>query len=54
MIVLAGSLLGIVWGILTARKRGGNRLDMAQHGAAAGIAGLLVGLIVTIAIERLL
>ncbi|MBJ3761769.1 hypothetical protein ILP92_03275 [Maribius pontilimi] len=54
MIVLAGIALGIAWGITTARKRGGNRKDMAQYAAGAGIAGALLGLIATLVVERLL
>lgn len=54
MIVLAGLLLGIFWGIRTARARGGNRLDMAQYAAVFGILFALAGLFVTIAVERML
>lgn len=54
MIVLAAFLLGIAWGIRTASRRGGNRLDKAQYAAGGGIAGALLGLIVTIVVERLL
>jgi len=54
MIVLAGLVLGAVWGVLTARRRGGNRLDMAQYGAVWGIIGALAGLFLTIGLERLL
>ncbi len=54
MIVLAGLVFGALWGGLTARKRGGNRLDIAQYTAVGAIAGGLVGLFATIAIERML
>ena len=54
MIVVAGLVLGAVWGVLTAKKRGGNRLDMAQYGAVWGIIGALLGLFLTIALERML
>lgn len=53
MIVLAGIVIGILWGVLTARKRGGNRKDMAQYAAAAAIGGALLGLILTIIVEKL-
>lgn len=53
MIVLAAFLLGVAWGIRTASRRGGKPLDKLQYGAAAGIAGALLGLIVTIVVERL-
>ena len=54
MIVLAGLGLGAVWGVVQAKKRGGNRADMAQYGAVWGIIGGLLGLFVTIGLERLL
>lgn len=54
MIVLAGLVLGAVWGVVQAKKRGGNRADMAQYGAVWGIIGGLAGLFLTIGLERLL
>ena len=54
MIVLAGLIAGALLGVLSARRRGGNRLDMAQYGAVWGIIGALVGLFVTIGLERIL
>ncbi|WP_439524376.1 apolipoprotein acyltransferase [Marivita sp.] len=53
MIVLAGALLGAIIGAMTARKRKGNRADMWQYGAVYAIAFSLLGLIATIAIEKL-
>ena len=52
MIVLAGLALGVAWGGFLARKRGGNRLDIAQYAAGFGIAFMLLGLFVTIFVER--
>ncbi|WP_205518724.1 hypothetical protein [Pseudotabrizicola algicola] len=54
MIVLAGLVLGVATGAYTARKRGGNRLDMAQYAAGYAIAFMLVGLFLTIFLERAL
>lgn len=54
MIVLAGGLLGILWGAFQARRNQGDTKDMAQWATACGIAGLLLGLIATVALERLL
>ncbi|MBC24695.1 MAG: hypothetical protein CMJ32_12380 [Phycisphaerae bacterium] len=54
MIVLAALLIGIIWGVRTASRRGGNRLDKVQHATAAGIAGTLIGLVLTIFIEHML
>jgi len=53
MILLAGCLLGIFVGVTSARKRKGNRLDMAQYAAAYAIAFMIVGLFLSIAIEKL-
>ena len=52
MIILASSLFGILLGVLTARRRGGNRKDMAQYGAGFGIAFFLLGMLVTLIIAR--
>ncbi|MCI5110828.1 MAG: apolipoprotein acyltransferase [Marivita sp.] len=53
MIVLAGALLGAIIGALTAKRRKGNRADMWQYGAVYAIGFSLIGLILTIAIEKL-
>ncbi len=54
MIVIAAGLIGAIVGALKAKKRGGTRLDMAQYGAGFGIAFALLGLLATIAIDRLM
>ncbi|MCR8825542.1 hypothetical protein [Pseudosulfitobacter koreensis] len=54
MIVIACFLIGAVIGGLTARRRKGNRKDIAQYAAGYGIAFCLVGLIVTVLIDRAL
>lgn len=53
MIVLASAFLGAIIGAMTARKRKGNRADMWQYGIVYAIAFGLLGLILTIAIEKL-
>ena len=53
MIVFASLVLGVLYGVYTARKRNGTRLDMAQFGAVYGMAFTLVGLFVTFGIDRL-
>jgi hypothetical protein len=53
MIVLAGLLGGAVAGAMLARKRGGKGLDMAQYAAGYGILFCILGLFLTIFIERL-
>lgn len=52
MILLASALLGIFFGIRAARKREGNRLDVAQYAAAYAIAFMIVGLFLTLIIDR--
>jgi hypothetical protein len=54
MIVIAAALIGMVSGVMTARRRGGRGADMAQYGAGFGIAFALAGLFLTIALEWLL
>lgn len=54
MIVIAGAILGAILGVLTARKRGGVKADLWQYGAVYAIAFALGGLILTIAIEKIL
>jgi hypothetical protein len=43
MLNIIGGLLGIALGLIMARRRGGNRLDMAQYAAVFAIIGFLVG-----------
>lgn len=54
MIVLAGVILGALWGAMRARARQGSRLDIAQYAAVHAILFGLIGLFVTIGLERLL
>lgn len=54
MIVIVLGLLGVFIGVRTAKKRGGNRKDMAQYGAGYGIAFVLLGMILTVILDRFL
>ncbi|MEL6451326.1 MAG: apolipoprotein acyltransferase [Pseudomonadota bacterium] len=54
MIVIAAALIGALIGGFTARKRGGNRLDMAQYAAGYALAFVVVGMIATVLIDRTL
>lgn len=54
MIVIAGAVIGAILGALTARKRGGNRLDMAQYAAGFAMAFVVVGMVATVLIDRTL
>ncbi len=53
MIVIAGVLGGAGWGAYLAKSRGGTRADMAQYAAGFGIAFGLLGLFLTIFVERM-
>lgn len=54
MFVIAGLLGGAVWGAWLAKRRGGNRLDIAQHAATGAIAFGIVGLFTMIILGRVL
>jgi hypothetical protein len=53
MIELAAAAAGAGLGAWRARRRGGNRLDMAQYGAAHAILFALVALFARIALASL-
>ncbi len=52
MIVIGGALAGALTGWMTAKRRKGNRADIAQYATIYAIAFALAGLILTIAIEK--
>jgi len=54
MIVIASTLFGVLLGWLTARRRGGNRLDIAQYAAVFAMVFGMLGLIVTIILARVI
>ncbi|WP_198666150.1 hypothetical protein [Tropicimonas sp. IMCC34043] len=54
MIVILAALIGAIRGVFVARARGGTRLDMAQYGAGYAIAFALIGVFVTIFLERMM
>lgn len=49
---LAGLLLGAVVGLLSARRKGGKLLDLAQWAAVYGVIFALIGLFILVFIER--
>ncbi len=53
MIVFATTLLGAGYGGWLARRRGGNRFDIAQYAAVLGILGALLGVFATIFVGRM-
>ncbi|GIT85616.1 MULTISPECIES: hypothetical protein [Roseobacter] len=52
MIIICGTLLGAIIGGNTARRRKGNRLDIAQYAAGYGMAFLIVSMIITVILDR--
>ena len=52
MITIAGALLGGIWGAVLAKRRGGNRLDIAQYAGVLAMIGGVLGLFITIFIAR--
>lgn len=54
MIVLAGLVIGALWGGLLAKKRGGRPLDIAQYAAAFAIAFMILGLFATVILDKIL
>ncbi len=53
MFVLGGMIMGGVTGALVALRRGGKALDAMQYAAGYGIAFGLVGMVITIALNRM-
>jgi F0F1-type ATP synthase assembly protein I len=53
MIVIIAVLLGLVWGVMSARRRKGNLKDIAQYAAAHAIAFGLAGVILTLIVHRM-
>lgn len=53
MIVIVAAAIGVVYGALLARRRGGKGLDMAQYAAGYGIALALLALFASLGLEKL-
>jgi hypothetical protein len=54
MIVIVLGVFGALYGGFTAQKRQGNRKDIAQYAAGFGIAFMIVGMILTVLVDRFL
>jgi len=52
MILFTAATLGAIFGAYTARKRKGALLDILQYAAVYAIAFSIIGLFVTVIIER--
>lgn len=53
MIVIIAAVLGALLGYWQAFRRGGNGFDRAQYAAVYGIVFAIIGLFLTLAIDRL-
>ena len=53
MYVFVGMFLGAVIGGLTAKRRGGRQLYIAQYAAGYGILFTIIGVAITVALNRL-
>ncbi|MGQ0567592.1 MAG: hypothetical protein ACT4OK_21355 [Gemmobacter sp.] len=53
MIVLAMAVFGALSGVMVARRRGGQRLDLVHHAAVGAIGCAVLGMIVTIIVSRM-
>ncbi|MCB1405068.1 MAG: hypothetical protein KDK01_02105 [Rhodobacteraceae bacterium] len=54
MIIIAGLLIGAIWGVIYVRRRNGRGFDIAQYAAVWGLIGAILGVVATIGVERLL
>ncbi len=54
MFVIAGLVLGALYGGWSARRRGGRRADIAQYATVYAIFFALIGLFVTLFLDRML
>lgn len=54
MIIIAAVLGGAALGVYRARKLGGKGLDMLQYGTAHAMAFGILGLVVTVVLERVI
>lgn len=54
MIIIAGMLIGAISGVIYVRRRNGRGFDIAQYAAVWAIIGTILGVILTIGVERLI
>ncbi len=54
MIVFLASFGGAIWGALLAKRRRGNRIDMAQYAVSSAITFGLLGMFCSIVLARVL
>jgi len=52
MIIIAGLVIGAVWGIVHARRNGGTGFDVAQYAAVWGLIGTILATFASLGLER--
>jgi len=52
MITIIAAISGMAIGAMTALRRGGKTMDALQYGAGYGIAFTLLGMLITIIVDR--
>ncbi len=53
MYVIAGLILGALLGGMTAKRRGGRPLDIAQYAAVYALIFAVIGIFITVALNRI-
>ncbi len=53
MIIIVGAVLGALFGVYTAKKRGGTGLDVAQYAATYAFVFAIAGVILTVMLMRM-
>lgn len=54
MIIIACTVIGAIFGVITAQRRNGNRLDKLHYGAIFAIVFGIIGIFVTLALEGMI
>ena len=52
MVAILCALIGAIFGTIRAKRRNGNRLDMLQYASVFALIFAIVGMFITIMIER--
>ena len=53
MVLPVAFIVGVIFGVLKAKKKNGNKFDMLHYGSTYGIAIMLLALIMSILFQRL-
>lgn len=53
MIIIAGFAIGLIWGVVQARRQGGTGFDVAQYAAVWALIGGILATFLSLGIERI-